>query len=122
MCLAYFVGEGYSEGFTAHMARFIAAMSQDTPVRLTVGTDAVCSHCPNNYGGICDKPELVAEYDRGVLELCGLAEGTVLSFGEFTALVQQRILTPGLRSKICGGCQWDALCANGKSRWASGYL
>ncbi len=122
MCLAYFVGEGYSQGFSAHMAKVLADLLPDTPVRLTVGTDVICAQCPNNGSGICDKPELVAGYDKAVLTLCGLSEGDVLPFGKFTALVQRHILSPGLRGRICGGCQWDALCARGKSRWEGGYL
>lgn len=118
MCLAYFVGQGYSEGFSAHMGRILAALEPDTPVRLTVGTDAVCAQCPNNLGGICEKPELVAGYDRAVLERCGLAEGAELPFGGFAGLVQEKILGPGLRRSVCGGCQWSALCDGQPSRWA----
>ena len=120
MCLAYFVGQGYSEGFSAHMGRVLAGLGPDTPVCLTVGTDAVCGACPNNRGGVCEKPELVAAYDQAVLERCGLAEGDVLPFGGFTALVQERILAAGLRRSICGGCQWSALCDSQPSRWAQG--
>ena len=47
----------------------------------------------------------VAVYDRSVLTLCGLGDGYILSFGCFTRLVQERILSPGLRPSICGGCQ-----------------
>lgn len=118
MCMAYFVGRGYSDGFSAHMAALLEALVPGSPVRLTVGTDAVCAACPNNRGGLCDKPELVAGYDRAVLELCGLREGEELPFGEFTALVQARVLAPGLRRGICGDCQWDGICSVQPSRWS----
>ncbi|MBD5162029.1 MAG: DUF1284 domain-containing protein [Oscillibacter sp.] len=118
MCMAYFVGHGYSGGFTAHMARLLETLTPETPVRLTVDTDAVCGPCPNNRGGLCDKPELVAGWDREVLRLCGLEENQILPFGAFTALVQERILAPGLRSGICGSCQWNEICAAHPSRWA----
>ena len=120
--MAYFVGYGYSGGFTAHMAQLLEELTPETPVRLTVGTDAVCGPCPNNSGGLCDKPELVAGYDRAVLELCGLTEGQTLPFGTFTALVQERVLAPGLRPGICGGCQWNEICAGHPSRWAVGPM
>lgn len=110
MCMAYFVGYGYSDGFSANMARLLEELEPDTPVRLTVGTDAVCGPCPNNDGGHCNKPELVAGYDRAVLDLCGLEDGQILPFGQFTYLVRAKILSPGLRKKICGTCQWDNLC------------
>lgn len=117
MCMAYFVGYGYSDSFSRHMARLLEELTPESPVRLRVAADVVCRACPNNRGGQCDKPALVAGYDRAVLELCGLAEGSVLPFGRFTGLVNRRILEPGLRRTICGGCQWDPLCGQTASRW-----
>ena len=119
MCMAYFAGHGYSGGFVAHMAGLLRELQADTPVCLTAATDAVCLPCPNNRNGLCDKPELVADWDRAVLRLCGLEEGCTLAFGDFVARVQARILGPGLRSGICGGCQWNSLCASRPSRWAA---
>ena len=118
MCLAYFVGEGYSEGFSAHMGRVLSSLVPGTAVELTVAADAVCAQCPNDHGGLCETAEKVRRYDRAVLERCGLEAGETLPFGAFTALVQERILAPGLRREICGECQWDALCAQTPSRWA----
>ena len=120
MCMAYFVGYGYSDSFSRNMARLLEEeLTPERTVRLATAADAVCGACPRNAGGGCDKPELVAGYDRAVLELCGLAEGTALPFGVFTALVQERILSPGLRQSICGGCQWDHVCRRTESRWES---
>ena len=102
MCMAYFVGHGYSDGFSAHMAKLLEELTPATPIRLTMATDAVCGPCPNNHGGLCSKPELVAVYDRSVLTLCGLGDGYILSFDCFTRLVQERILTPGRRWQTAG--------------------
>lgn len=118
MCLAYFVGHGYSDGFTAHMAATLASLTPDTPIRLTVNTDTVCTACPNNLGGVCEKPDRVAAYDRAVLDLCGLWDGQVLPFGDLTARVQENILSPGLRPSICGDCRWNGICSTQSSRWA----
>lgn len=115
--MAYFVGHGYSDAFSVNMAWLLAELLPESPVRLTVGADAVCGPCPNNADGLCDKPELVAGYDRAVLEYCGLTEGEILGFGWFTALVQEKILASGLRPGICGNCQWNSICANQPSRW-----
>ena len=117
MCLAYFAGYGYSDTFTAHLAALLAALAPDTPVRLTVEVDAVCAACPRSKGGVCETADQVAGYDRKVLALCGLREGDTLPFGHFTGLVQARILTPGLRSAVCGGCRWEDICARRPSRW-----
>ena len=118
MCLAYFVGEGYSEGFSAHMGRVLGSLEAETAVELTMRADAVCAWCPNDHGGLCETAEKVRRYDRAVLERCGLEEGRILPFGVLTSLVQERILAPGLRRDICGDCQWDSLCAKVPSRWA----
>lgn len=115
--MAYFVGRGYSGAFTAHMAALLEELRPDSLIRLTVGTDAVCSPCPNNAEGLCDKPELTAAYDRAVLQYCGLAEGETIPFGQFTSLVQKEVLGKGLRKKICGNCQWDGICSAQPSRW-----
>ena len=118
MCMAYFIGRGYSGGFTAHMGQLLEGLTPESPVRLTVGVDAVCAACPNNSGDVCDKPAQVAGYDEAVLSLCGLTEGDELPFGAFTGLVQEKILAAGLRPGICKGCQWNEVCASHASRWA----
>lgn len=118
MCLAYFIGEGYSNAFTAHMQQVLDAMSPDTLVVLQTSTDTVCTACPNNSGGVCTSCGKVEQYDKKVLELCGFTTDTPISFAEFTGRIQSRILTPGLRSAVCGGCQWEDICASQPSRWA----
>lgn len=119
LCMAFFQGKGYSGGFVAALAARLEELEgSDRPIRLTVGTDVVCAACPHNRAGLCDAAEKVAAYDRAVLALCGLEDGTVCTFSEFTRLVQARILSPGLRCTICGDCQWDSLCSTVPSRWA----
>ena len=54
MCLAYFKGEGYSGGFTAHMAEMLKLFLSGKRIRLHVDTDEICSACPNNQDGICE--------------------------------------------------------------------
>lgn len=117
MCLAYFIGYGYSDEFSLRMSRLLDILKHDTPVKLTVGTDIVCGPCPNNQNNLCVQAAMVEAYDRAVLAACGLEEKLILPFGQFTTFVQERILSPGLRESICGGCQWNAICAQQKSRW-----
>ncbi len=132
MCLAYFEGKGYSEGFIAHMQRmlelFTAAdvaaadpeqggkKSEKVLVRLTARTDEICSACPNNLDGNCREAEKVRRYDLGVLDFCGLKEGQILEYDQFASLVQERILSAGKRVEICGGCQWESICAKRKNK------
>lgn len=119
LCMAFFQGKGYSGGFTAALAARLEELEgARRPVVLTVGTDAVCAPCPHNEGGVCTSAEKTAAYDRAVLKVCGLQEGVVLTFSDFTRLVQERIIAPGLRRQVCGDCQWDSLCRATPSRWA----
>ena len=117
MCLAYFKGEGYSGGFTAHMAEMLKIFLAGKKIRLHVDTDEICSACPNNLDGICEARDKVAEYDNAVLERCGLKAGQVMDFGEFTRTVQEKILAADKRKEICGNCQWNSICEEQKSRW-----
>lgn len=110
MCSAYFAGHGYSSGFTRHMQQVLDYLKKGAMVRLVVDTDVICSVCPNNISGMCEKPDLVAGYDSEVLTRCGLNEGEELLFADFAAIVRERILDPGLRGEICGGCQWNEIC------------
>ncbi|MCD8104975.1 MAG: DUF1284 domain-containing protein [Lachnospiraceae bacterium] len=146
MCLAYFEGKGYSEGFTAHMQKTLDLFMGDEAVLicLVTYTDEICTACPNNEHGTCRDAAKVLGFDMGVLKLCGLEDGQILEFGEFARLVQKCILSVGKREEICGArpgrcseslrrvtstpgvgkicschypCQWDELCSNRKSRW-----
>ena len=113
MCLAYFKGEGYSNGFTAHMAEMLKLFLSGKKIRLHVDTDEICSACPNNQDGICEARDKVAEYDNAVLEA-----GQELEFTTFTKTVQEKILAADKRKEICGNCQWNSICEEQKSRWA----
>lgn len=117
MCLAYFKGSGYSEGFTGHMGEMLRIFETNVPVKLTVSTDEICSACPNNVDGTCKDKELVDTFDREVLTRCELTENTEITFLDFAKTVQQNILKPGRRAEICGNCEWDEICRSQKSRW-----
>ena len=49
-------------------------------------------------------------YDNAVLELCGLKNGQIMEFDDFTDVVQKKILASGNRKEICGNCQWNSIC------------
>ena len=117
MCLAYFKGEGYSNSFTAHMAEMLKIFLEGKKIRLHVDTDEICSACPNNEKGCCSSFSLVEAYDNAVLDLCGLENGQIMEFDDFTDIVQKKILASGKRKEICGNCQWNSICESQKSRW-----
>ena len=117
MCLAYFVGKGYSEGFSSHMGKMLNLLEHNVPVKLVVQTDAICAACPNHQDQVCTSYGNSKEYDRKVLDFCGITEGTELDFLELVGMVEKKILKPGLRRKICGQCRWNDICSSQKSRW-----
>lgn len=117
MCLAYFKGMGYSDGFSVHMQEMLEIFQKGAKIRLHADTDEICSACPNNEKGHCSSLSLVAEYDRAVLKFCNLENGQVMDFAAFTDKVQKEILAAGKRTEICGKCQWNSICESQRSRW-----
>ena len=81
MCLAYFIGKGYSEGFSAHMEKMLHILEQDVSIRLVVSLDEICSACPNRQvtveasgaeKEICEAQEKVYRYDHGANHNCSI--------------------------------------------------
>lgn len=113
MCLYFFEGKGYSDGFTAHMAEVkegLLGENSKTTLQLVGETDEICSACPHNKNGRCEAAEKVDRYDNGVLQYTGLKIGQELSFYEFERIVEEKILRPGYGKAICGDCQWKEIC------------
>ena len=110
MCIGFYEGKGYSTGFTDHMSRVIRLLSEDTPVRITSGPDEICSRCPNLDGAACLSDEKVRRYDRMVLDMTGIEDGTECTYGTFSRSVSDHIILPGRRREICGDCEWDEIC------------
>ena len=111
MCLYYFKGKGYSDSFVANMHRYKELLENEDPViELTASTDALCAGCPHNHVQLCDTATKVLNYDKIVLELCGLCEGEKISYHDFSAMINSRIIEPGKRPEICSDCQWTDLC------------
>lgn len=108
LCMAFFQGKGYSDGFSRHMAEVVELLEGGgISVTLTAGWDEICSRCPNRVKGACPEAE---RYDRRVLSLCGLREGETLPAEVLRGRVEERILRPGLREEVCGNCPWSGIC------------
>ena len=110
MCLAFFEGKGYSNEFIRHMKKMQTILEENPLVCIKNETDCICEYCPNNEEGQCNSAEKVAEYDRQVLQRCGLSADSVMPFDVFRQKVEEHILRPGKREEICGDCQWNELC------------
>lgn len=111
MCLAYFIGKGYSGEFVINMASTKEYLETENPVvEIICGPDHICRKCPNNVDGICSSCGKVDRYDNKVLELCKLPEKTKMTWQEYSTLVKQQVLNTGKRVDVCGDCQWSELC------------
>lgn len=110
LCLRFFQGKGYSDGFVANMGAIQSMLKSNPLIRLVPEMDEICRCCPNNQSGTCTTQEQVLRYDEGVLRLCGLKPGQVLHYQDFDRKVTQEILQPGRREEICPDCQWSGLC------------
>ncbi|NLL76839.1 MAG: DUF1284 domain-containing protein [Clostridiales bacterium] len=110
MCLAFFEGKGYSDGFVKYMAEIKEALGKDPVVRLVNRTDEICGYCPHNKLGCCDSEEKVGRYDALVFCLCGVEEGIEIRWSIFERLVEQNIISAGKREEVCGDCQWNSIC------------
>lgn len=110
MCLAFFEGKGYNEGFSNHMQSVFYKMQDNPKLQVIAEADLICSKCPNLKNGRCNTPELVQKYDTQVLALCGLTKNSELTWNEFSTLIAERILSQGKRETICGNCEWTEIC------------
>ncbi len=110
MCFSFFRGKGYSGEFTDNMWKMKENLAHNPDVILLKEADDVCAHCPNNQKGTCISMEKVADYDRQVLDLCGLEPGVRMRWKDFEKTVQDKILKPGRREEICKDCEWSELC------------
>lgn len=111
LCIAHFVGKGYSEAFVKNMHSVIQALNEpEATVRLTCSEDSICMGCPNNGSGSCLSEPKPVVYDERVLHLCNLAAGQTLYWKTFQTIVLRNILEPGKLAEVCDDCRWLNLC------------
>lgn len=110
LCLQFFEGRGYSEGFAAHMGKVKNILSKGGRVLIVDSADEICGRCPNLQDGACISDGKVYMYDQRVLELCELTYGETLSFRELSGRVMQKIILASGRKTVCPDCQWREIC------------
>lgn len=117
MCLAFFIGKGYSSSFVENMWEKKLFLEENNPlVEIVCEADHICDACPNNHQGTCSSLEKVNIYDQSVLKLCGLNTHSILSWQEFSSLVKEKILDANKRESICADCSWNSICTNTKKK------
>lgn len=107
LCAEFFRGIGYSGEFAENMGRVLEKLDRENPpVRLVIREDVICARCPNI--GKCG--EKAVRYDKRVLEICGLAEGTELLWQDHRRSVREKIVLAGRLEGVCGDCIWADIC------------
>jgi len=91
MCLAYFEGKGYSDGFTVNMQKMLEFFEKGADIELTVSGDEICKECPNlkeGSGWVIDKNASTKE--RTILYYTG-----ILPAGESTPALSDTLTIDG---------------------------
>lgn len=110
LCIGYFEGKGYSDGFSRSMAQIKEQTLQNPGITLQCCADEVCRACPNRVGNGCRTQEKVMRYDREVLRLLEIEDGSYSDWKRLRNLAEEKILNCGKRRQICGDCAWDEIC------------
>lgn len=110
LCSLGFQGKGYSEEFTANMARIVMdglrmPGGDATPIEVVGAADDICAPCPKRDGNLCALQKRVALLDQRHARALGLFSGDRLSWGEARRRIVRRV-PPGALGQLCKGCQW----------------
>ncbi len=107
-----FQGYGYGQDFVDNMAKIIKDMDSST-LEIIAECDIICSHCPYNVIGACQKipnsAQKVRDMDRSVLRKLGLKEGARGRAKDILSLVNKKLNISDIRD-ICRDCEWKEKC------------
>ncbi len=111
LCIGFFEGKGYSREFTQNMTDVTEMLNRENPeTEITLKSDIICRKCPNLKDGICKSNEKVSQYDRKVMDLCGISDGEKIRWKDFRKKVNDRIISAGKLKEVCSDCQWLYIC------------
>lgn len=107
LCALGFRGYGYSDTFTANMARLIGPMKAEgeTMIEVVGAADDICGPCPKRRGAGCTSQTRIDRLDAAHAAALCLASGDRLSWTEARSRIRARV-APGDLQHLCAGCQW----------------
>lgn len=110
LCSLGFRGKGYSDAFTANMARIVegrlrAPHGDDVEIEVVGATDDICAPCPKRRGTLCTSQDKITALDTRHAKALGLFIGTRLTWGEAKSRIVANV-SSGALSQLCAGCQW----------------
>jgi hypothetical protein len=117
LCALFFEGKGYSQGFVENMWAVVGDPGQN--VRITSGCDVLCQACLHNENGLCDDEAKVARFDERTLRHVDslIDHDKPIHLSNLCQVVYDSILREDLLEKVCGECEWAALC---QGKWQRG--
>lgn len=110
LCIQFFEGKGYSEGFVSHMTDVIEKLCDDTEIEITNDCDMICSACPENADGICRSADKVSGIDKRAAEYMGIKTGERSPWRRISALAMDKIIDKGKLKDVCRDCKWIDIC------------
>ena len=116
LCMQGFVGYGYSQEFIDNMKGFIENIKTEPRLEVEIieGSDIICSCCPHNDRGMCqketDSDEKVKSIDRRVLEKGGLRKGAIIKAEDIFYVVNKKFKGVSDTEGICSNCGWQKKC------------
>lgn len=111
LCLQFFEGKGYSEGFVKNMMGVKQKLEQKNPlIKIVEGADDICAGCPNNIGGKCKDEDSIKLHDERVYEQVMKQIGNCASWDDITDAVRTNIIEPGKVKQVCVQCRWSSIC------------
>lgn len=108
-CALGFEGKGYSDTFTANMAKIIngrlrAEDGDEAVIEVVDTTDDICGPCPSRIGRLCVSQKKIDRLDAAHAEALQLVAGERLSWG--AAKARMAAQPNDIHQDICAGCQW----------------
>lgn len=109
LCALGFQGKGYSDSFTANMARVVDQLrgpdGDSLMLRVAFQADAICTPCPHRLGTGCAKSAKIARLDARHAAALGLVDDMQISWADAKARIRQAV-KPGDLQVLCAGCAW----------------
>jgi len=114
LCVQGFQGYGYSQDFVKNMIEIIKNIDSNPESQIITECDIICSCCPHNVEGICqkrlDSAQKVKDMDIRVLRKLNLKDGIRGRAKDFLALVNAKFRNRFDIDDICGDCEWKEKC------------
>jgi uncharacterized protein len=109
LCALGFQGKGYSDDFTANMARIVDRLrgpdGAGVEIEVTFQADHICAPCPLRRGQSCETAHKIAGLDHRHAQALGLRDGARLTWGAARARIRDAV-PPGALNSLCAGCSW----------------